>query len=289
MSEARREDLLDGAARGARYALHPPDRAGGPIGALLGKGVGASLEFMDHRDYQPGDDLRRINWQAYARSDQLIVKLYRNEVAPHVDLLVDASSSMAVDDLAKARAATILAGLLVEAARNAGYTHTAWRAGELIAPIEHSHAAPTGWAPWTYDSVTSPPDGLSRGAPGWRREGVRILLSDLLFEGDPAVVLGPLCHNAAQVVVIQILGRCDLVPEWRGNSRLVDSETGRWRELFLDAAGLAAYRRRLTEHRRLWHAAARRFGARFAPLHAEEFIDEDAMDTLVTNGILEVA
>ena len=38
--------------------------------------TGESMEFMDHREYQPGDDLRRLDWAAYARSDKMIVKLY---------------------------------------------------------------------------------------------------------------------------------------------------------------------------------------------------------------------
>ena len=90
------------AAEGWRLAL-PGRPLGGRIGERLGRGTGTSLEFMDFRDYVPGDDLRHIDWSAYARTDQLKVRLYREEIAPALDIVVDLSPSMAVTP-AKARA-----------------------------------------------------------------------------------------------------------------------------------------------------------------------------------------
>src|SRR6056297_2245211 len=87
--------LLAGQQAGARYCLAGPRRAPqGTAGAQLGRLAGESMEFMDHREYQPGDDLRRLDWAAYGRSDKMIVKLYRQEVCPHLDLVIDGSRSM---------------------------------------------------------------------------------------------------------------------------------------------------------------------------------------------------
>ena len=72
-------------------------RTRGPAGERLGKGTGASLEFQDRRVYAPGDDVRHLDWAAYARTDQMMVRLYREEVLPTVELLIDGSRSMAVD------------------------------------------------------------------------------------------------------------------------------------------------------------------------------------------------
>ena len=80
----------------ARFRLAMPRRAlTGRIGDRLGRGLGASIEFEEHRAYRPGDDLRHVDWRAYARTDRLDVKLFREEVAPIVDLVVDTSASMA--------------------------------------------------------------------------------------------------------------------------------------------------------------------------------------------------
>jgi Protein of unknown function DUF58 len=66
----------------------------GRTGHWTGSGKGSSLDFQDHRPYAPGDDLRHVNWQAYARTGNYSMKLYREEVTPAVDLVVDVSSSM---------------------------------------------------------------------------------------------------------------------------------------------------------------------------------------------------
>ena len=70
-----------------------------PVACLdlqLGAGSGQSTEFMDHRVYVAGDDVRRIDWSATARTDQLLIKRYQEEIRPSVVLLVDDSKSMAV-------------------------------------------------------------------------------------------------------------------------------------------------------------------------------------------------
>ena len=66
----------------------------GTAGSVLGQGTGSSIDFQDQRAYMPGDDPRHINWQAYARSGNYTMKLYRQEVTPRVDILFDASPSM---------------------------------------------------------------------------------------------------------------------------------------------------------------------------------------------------
>ena len=95
-------------ALGARYALRWAELPWrGAAGERLGKGVGSSLEFQERRAYVPGDDVRHLDWAAYARSDQLMVRLYREEILPRIDLVVDGSRSMAVD-AEKAQLATDL-------------------------------------------------------------------------------------------------------------------------------------------------------------------------------------
>ncbi|HMX28251.1 MAG TPA: DUF58 domain-containing protein, partial [Blastocatellia bacterium] len=136
MNNRYREFLLEGERVGMRYALAVPRTTSATLAGLqMGQRAGSSLEFKDHRDYQPGDDLRRIDWNAFARSDKLTVKLFREEISPHLDVVLDGSRSMAVEPGAKAHAATALAAALAVAAENAGYSHAAWLAREWCAPI----------------------------------------------------------------------------------------------------------------------------------------------------------
>ena len=97
MPENFRRSLQQGEQLGLRYALALPQAAiNGQRGERLGRFAGSSVDFQDYREYQPGDDLRHIDWNAYARSNQLIVKLHREEVQPHLDLILDTSASMTV-------------------------------------------------------------------------------------------------------------------------------------------------------------------------------------------------
>ena len=98
------------AAAAFRLAM-PRTPIGGRLGERLGAGIGSSLEFQDHRPYAPGDDLRHVDWAAYARSETLAVRLYREEVSPRIDLVLDRSRSMAVTE-AKRRAFGSLSALL---------------------------------------------------------------------------------------------------------------------------------------------------------------------------------
>jgi uncharacterized protein (DUF58 family) len=105
MDPALRTALRDGEQLGVRYALQIPQvAAGGWTGSRSGRRAGSSIDFQDYREYQPGDDLRFIDWGIYSRSDRLVVKLFREEVTPHLDLILDGSASMNLAGTAKAGA-----------------------------------------------------------------------------------------------------------------------------------------------------------------------------------------
>src|SRR5919112_1922469 len=69
-------------------------RAGRIKGERRSSKRGTSIEFADYRNYSPGDDLRRVDWNAYARMERLFLKLFQEEEDLTVHVLVDASRSM---------------------------------------------------------------------------------------------------------------------------------------------------------------------------------------------------
>ena len=218
--------LTEGQQAGARYCLAAPRRAPqGTAGSQLGRLAGESMEFMDHREYQPGDDLRRLDWAAYARSDKMIVKLYRQEVCPHLDVVIDGSRSMALHGTQKLRAAVGLAAALGTAAGNAGpyASGLSDRAG-LPAGRQRRRAADALAGPGVR-LAGEPARVVAHLPPAWRPRGIRVLISDLLWLGDPLELLTGLSDRAAAVYVIQVLAAADVRRPQRGNVRLVDSET----------------------------------------------------------------
>ncbi|MFO7907572.1 MAG: DUF58 domain-containing protein [Planctomycetota bacterium] len=290
MTDQITEDLLAGQQTGARYCLAAPRRAPqGTAGAQLGRLAGESMEFMDHREYQPGDDLRRLDWAAYGRSDKMIVKLYRQEVRPHLDLVIDGSRSMALPQSQKSRATWGLAAALCTAAGNAGQTHRAYLTGRGCRPIPGGTEIPAHWKHLSLDSDESPPESFQRLPPAWRPHGIRVILSDLLWLGEPRELLATLGARAAAVYVIQILASEDISPTQHGNLRLVDSESEAVEEVYLDAAAVARYCENIRRNRENWRRAARQTGAVFVSLAAEEICHHWDFSPLVEAGILTVA
>jgi uncharacterized protein (DUF58 family) len=294
-----RDYLKEGEQIGHRYALCLPRQTPrGATGIALGQRAGSSLEFRDYREYQIGDDVRHIDWNAFARSDQLSVKLYREEITPHLDLVVDASRSMALEGTAKERATLALTACLTTAAGNAGFGHTVWLMGEDFRPLPNSSASPTLWGAFELNHCGDPPfhlpgtegnkEGIARGAPAWRPRGVRVLLSDLLWEGGPLEALRPFTEGASAAAVIQLLAEADAHPPENGALRLIDAETAARREIHVDAAMVRRYCERLTLHQQNWHQACRASGAIFTTVIAERLLREWKLEELVAAGFLRV-
>ena len=282
--------LIAGEQAGGRFALAAPRRV--PMGAggvHLSSRTGSSLEFRDHREYQPGDDLRRIDWNAYGRTDKLIVKLYREEVTPHIDIVIDGSRSMSLENTAKLEAVLGLASLFASAASNADFSHCAWLASDACRRIDGGTGRPSTWPPLDFDYGGNVDDSFTRNRPAWRRQGMRVLISDLLWLGNPLRTLQVLSRDAAAVVVVQILAADDAFPQTRGNQRLVDSETGQVRELFIDASALDRYKTGLERHQENWRAACRQVGGTMVSVIAEEVVRDWTLNELVAAEILTVA
>jgi uncharacterized protein (DUF58 family) len=285
-TDFQRTHLRQGETWGSRYRLTAAHLAPrGTAGARLGKGIGNSLEFMDHRQYQPGDDLRRIDWAALARTDQWIIKLYREEVAAHLDLLLDCSQSIDLTGTPKAAAALSLAALIATAADNAAFTRNVWAVGDDCRDIEGGRLRPEAWHLPSLKPTVRTAEALGQGGR-WRRRGLRVLVSDLLWPADPQRVMARLADNAAAVVVVQVAARADLHGPERGNLRLIDSETGEARDVFVDAAVQERYRQRVARHQEQWHRACRGCGAAMATVVAEEFLNDGNVDELLRREIL---
>ena len=290
MNEAYRQYLIDGERAGARYALTAPRNIPfGIAGSQMGKRPGSSLEFIDHREYQPGDDLRRIDWGGFARSDKLTVKVYRDEVSPHLDVVIDGSGSMALEDSPKAQATLGLTAVFATAASNVGYSHTAWITGDGCRQVENGADRPSIWSgiDLTYREDLS--KSLVKLPPSWRPFGLRVLISDLLWPGDPLTVLAQFAEQATAVVVVQILAEADVNPTGRGNIRLVDSETEAVQEIFVDAAAEKRYRATLAHHQESWHLAAKQTGAIMTTVIAEQILSDWRLEALVAAEVLTIA
>ena len=271
MRDELRQALRSGEQLGARYALQIPQvAASGIIGSRAGRRAGSSIDFQDYREYQPGDDLRFIDWGIYARTDRLTVKLFREEVTPHLDLILDGSRSMNLADTAKANAVARLAAVLATSAANAQCSQAVWLSGEGFQRLANDTLTPSAWDKLELDSKRTPEQSYEILPPKFRRLGVRVLVSDLLWPGEPIQLLRRLREGAAALFVIQLLAREDVEPPEHGNLRVVDSETGDESEIYIDSSIAKQYAENLAQLQQSWDDACRQCGAHMTTIVAED-------------------
>lgn len=289
MNETYKQYLLAGQQAGIRYGLAIPRKVQlGLVGSQLGNRCGSSLEFMDHREYMPGDDLRRIDWGVYARSNKLSMKLYRDEVLPHLDLIIDGSRSMMLPGTKKEQATLGLAALLSQAARNSNYTCQAWKVGQACEKIENGTLAPVLWEGLDFDFAGSCAESFQKAMPNWKPRSIRIFISDLMWMGDPHTVLSLLSDRSSAVFILQLLGSEEVHPPQTGNIRLLDSESDQYVDVHIDAIALKRYEENLSRHQSNWNRSCTQMGAVMQTLIAETMSPQWKLDELVLSEILTI-
>ena len=213
---------------------------------------GSSVEFADHRAYTPGDDIRRMDWRAFARLEQLVIRLYVAEEDLALHLLVDTSRSLAFGAPTKLDVAKRLAAGLgyLGLAGNERVTVAAFADGvTLYEPVGRGRRRIGALlrtldglvAEGTTDLAATVTAFLARKP----RAGLVVLFSDLL---DPSGFERPIERLIAErheVVVFHVLSREEEEPLRGGDVSLVDAETGARIDVTLDADVIAIYRRRL--------------------------------------------
>ena len=274
MTHATRLDLLD-PAEVARLGGIEIVAAGVVEGFLAGLHRspfrGFSLEFTEHRAYQPGDELRYLDWKILARADRLFVKQFEEETNLRAMMLVDVSRSMAwrgaTERLTKRAYADRLAAalaLILLRQRDATGLITFDDAVRQLVPARVKSGQ---WARLVRGLLDTP-DGrgtaaraaLERVRALLVRRGLVVLVSDLLFDRDLALVaLRYLRHRGHQVIVVHVSDPAELELTGPPEVRFTDPESAasvvvRPREL------ARAYGETVQREIAAWRSACRRHG-----------------------------
>jgi len=231
---------------------------------------GSGLEFADYRGLSPGDDIRSIDWNVYARSRHLLIKLFEEEEDLHVHLLLDATASMQWGSPSKFdRARQIIAGLAYLALANLD------RAG--ISPLGATPQAL--WAPGRgrarflrllrYLDACSISKGdyqLAEGVGRWLasrpRRGLVIWVTDCWGSSleDAFLAMDRLRYARHDIGIIQIRHEEECLAGELGEFELQDVETGSTRTLVIDRAMADAYRKQAADYEHRISEYCRRHG-----------------------------
>ncbi len=236
---------------------------------------GASVVFIEHREYRPGDDPRLLDWRAFARTDRDVVKRFEQETQLRATLVLDRSGSMGyagTDGVEKqAHAATLLAALAYVLIRQGDATGAATitdELGELVPPRTRPAHLDTLMAALSAPAARGAPTDLAGAltavAERVGRRGVVAIASDLLDLRDEA--LAPIAHLVSRghdVIVFHVLHPDEIDFPFHGPTRFVGLEG----ELPIDADADAvrrAYRREMSEFIETARGRAIAAGARYA-------------------------
>jgi uncharacterized protein (DUF58 family) len=231
-------------------------RWSGVAGSMLGQGTGSSIDFQDQRPYLPGDDPRHINWQAYARTGNFTMKLYREEVSPRVDVLFDTSESMFLTE-AKAQRTWELVYFCLESALRLGASLKIMALGAQTAEVQVERALAGDW-PLSSDAPNALPALLNR-VP-LRSGSLRVLISDLLSTAPPDEVLAQISTSRGHALVLAPFCNEEAAPDWSGNIEFEDAESAQKDKRRVEPDTLTRYLRAYQTHFALWREQCTRHG-----------------------------
>jgi uncharacterized protein (DUF58 family) len=195
------------------------------------KNLGSSCEFADYRDYIPGDDVTKIDWNAYARFDKLYQKLYFDERQMHTRIYIDASRSMIHGNDDKAIAAIRLAAAFayLSVCEMDKVSIYAIRGDELVEIVsgmvgKDSYINCVGALNNLEFDIDSKIGAAIAPSSVGRGDGFSILISDFLTDENYEAAIDRFAEQKRDILCVQILSREELNPQMRGKMHLFDSE-----------------------------------------------------------------
>jgi len=220
-------------------------------GERRSKRKGQSVEFADFRNYVPGDDLRFVDWNLYARLDKLFIKLFLEEEDLHVYFLIDSSQSMDFGDPSKFFAAKQVAAALAYVgmcrgdrikleflgAENKSSPVLRGRAQRVRMTDFLSSVSPT--------STFNLTDAVKRFCLKTTGRGIVVLLSDLMDKSGYESALRLLMGQQMDVFVLQMLSPEEMDPDINGDLKLVDCEDSDEAEVSVSNALIKKYKETL--------------------------------------------
>ena len=268
-------------------------------GKHLVRTYGQTVEFADYREYQLGDDIRRIDWNLYSRFEKFFLKLFTDERQMHTQIFLDCSGSMGKDMPEKANYAVGVAAAL-------GYlsVHNMDKVSfKLIKgdKAEDSFGTIVGKRAFfdaistletlefdgetdIYKAVTSCPNMGSS-------DGLAVIISDFFTDSDWKKAVDYLCYKKKQVLLVRIMTPDELEPSYDGRGNLIDCEAGgmedpRNMRIRITRANQLAYEKALREVQENMQSFCASREADFVTVSTEQPLERMLFKELLKVGIM---
>jgi uncharacterized protein (DUF58 family) len=249
---------------------------------------GPGQEFLDHRTFHHGDDLRAVNWRAYLRLDKLFLKMFQIEPRVPVRLLLDCSASMATgekpkfDYARKLAAALAYVGLvrldpivivpfgnvLAQEQVCSGGRHRFGPVADYLSRLEAS--GPTDFMQVSRKFVSK-----------YVNRGLLVVISDFLSDADFEKPFQYVAEFGHEIFLIQLWADEDRTPPWQGELELADAETGGRMELDFDSGSRGRYTRAFDAYCEQVRRIALRHGGRYVGISTSTSVEDAVFGPLI--------
>ncbi len=271
-------------------------RAGVMKGERRSTKRGSSVEFADYRNYTPGDDLRRLDWNVYARLERPFIKLMEEEEDLAVHILLDGSRSMdwGEGDMNKFIYARRLAAALGAIALASGDRLTAsllyaQGSSPQFGPSRGQHALMRFLA-FLEGTKAAGDTRLNQEMRSYalstHRPGLAFLISDLFALDGYLPGLNQLQGRGYEVILLQVLSPDEIDPPLAGDLRLLDVESGHAQDVSLDGGMRSLYRKRLLAWQEEIQAVCRKRGIRYLPVTTSTTWDKIILFEMRRSGMV---
>ena len=249
---------------------------------------GSGQEFLDHRNFHQGDDLRAVNWRAYMRLEKLFLKMFQVEPRVPVRLLLDTSASMLAHGGLKFDYARKLAGALCyvglvrldtieiqcfanrlrQRVISTGGRHRFFGVMDGLSALQAS--GPTDYLASVKEFIGA-----------YSQRGLVIIVSDFLDDQSCERALQYLTDYGHELMLLQIWADEDRVPPWTGELELRDSETGAGMKLDFDDAARQRYTRAFDAYCADFETMAMRSRGRYAGVATSQSLESVIFGDLI--------
>lgn len=250
--------------------------------------AGAGQEFLDHRHFHHGDDLRAVNWRAYLRLEKMFLKMFQIEPRVPVRLLLDVSASMAAgggskfDFARKLSAALCYVGLVrldtvvIQPFSNRLHDpHTCGGGRHRLSPVVDYLTSLRAGGPTAMMAV------CREFIADYPQRGLVIVVSDFLEDADVERPLQFLADFGHELSLIQVWSEEDRTPPWEGELDLEDAETHESLQISFDARAREQYTRLFDEYSANLQKVAMRNSGRYVGLSTSMAVEDAIFGPLV--------
>lgn len=254
---------------------------------------GSSIEFADYRSYNPGDDFRQIDWNAYARHEKLFLKTFLDEQELHISIYIDCSKSMEFGEPSKFQSALKIAAALgylslyhFDRVYVYGFNNTVNAALPALFGKGKTHQLFRFLESLKTSGEGNLNQSLASGKAVHGKPGISIIISDFLYEDGYEKGIGFIQAANQEVILVHLLAEEERNPVLDGDLRLVDSESKLNKEVSISPYLLNEYQKTLNSFKQDLSNFAYKRGIAYLRVDSEISIEQIIFNVFKQSGLI---